>query len=81
MDFEVHFDFQEFKQAVNKLRTAYFPDTANITSIRQGNIDLMSDLTFSDSTLKSTVLQTIVNNNGTNKMRHRNTYLFRLSRQ
>lgn len=70
-------DFQEYKLVVEKLREAYFKNTADVDAIRNKNIALISDLHLIDSVLKSVILQTNANNNGKNKSQHKNTFLYK----
>lgn len=71
--------FQEYANAVEKLRLAYFPDTANIDAIKYGNIALMSDFEFSDGILKAAALQADANSKNVDKNKGpKNTFLYRL---
>lgn len=66
------FYFQEYRQALTKLREAYFSNATDIDAIRRANIALMSDLNFRDSILKTVIQQTI-----SNRHHQKNTFLFR----
>lgn len=57
---------------------AYYSDTANEDAIINSNIGLLSDSVLRDAVLKTVILQAISNNRDTNKLNHRNTFLFRL---
>lgn len=72
-------NFQEYKEALERLRVAYFSNANDITTIRKANIDLMSAMNFVDSVLKNFVLQMKTNNKDTDKSRNRNTFLFRFN--
>lgn len=63
---------------MEKLRVAYYSDTANDDAIINSNIGLLSDSVLRDAVLKTVILQAISNNRDTNKHNHRNTFLFRL---
>lgn len=72
--------FQEYEQAVEKLRIAYFSNKTDIDAIKRANIALLSDANFGDSVIKAVVLQTIANNNNKNSAQNqsqKNTFLFR----
>lgn len=72
-------NFQEYKEALERLRVAYFSNANDITTIRKANIDLMSAINFVDSVLKNFVLKMKTNNKDTDKSRNRNTFLFRFN--
>lgn len=57
---------------LQKLRNVYFTNTTNVDAIQGGNIALLTDMYFGDSTLKATVHQANANNN-----EGKNTFLMR----
>lgn len=57
---------------LKKLRNVYFTNTTSVDAIQHGNIALLSDMYFGDSTVKATILQTKANNN-----ERKNTFLMR----
>ncbi|XP_055312060.1 uncharacterized protein LOC129574291 [Sitodiplosis mosellana] len=66
---------EEYKQAIDLLKDAYFDDTTNADAIKRGNIALLSESNFGYGTLKAARYQVIANNKGTPK----NTFLLRFS--
>lgn len=68
---------QEYKQAVDILRKAYFQDTSNIEAIKQGNIALLSDLNFGYGIIKAVTLQAKANNKDAEANNRRNTFMSR----
>lgn len=76
--FVIYVFLQEFRKALDILRTDYYTDTTNANSIKNANIDLMSDLVFGDSILKGVILQANANANGFGEA---STYFFRLKKK
>lgn len=73
--------FQVYKEAIAKLRTAFYLNVTNADEIKRRNIALISNLGFIDGILKSTIYQTMANNKGIDKSQHRNTFLMRYINQ
>lgn len=69
--------FQEYIEALGKLRDAYFHDGIHGDAIPRQNINVMSDMYFGDSILHALVLQTKVNRKDTDKTTHKDVFLFR----
>lgn len=69
--------FQEYKQSLEILSKAYYPNITNTSAVESGNIDLMSDIMFGDSILKAVILQANANNKGVDKGGQKKTFLLR----
>lgn len=69
--------FQEFEDAMMKLKKAYFKNATNFEAIKRGNIAFASDLVVCDDILKTVIHQTRANTNSTDKSQHKNTFLMR----
>lgn len=69
--------FQEFEEALKKLRKAYFSNKPTVDAIKRTNSDLLSDARFNYATIRSAVLQANANHRGTTDTERKNTFLFR----
>lgn len=70
--------FQEYAQAMELLKKAYYPNAAaNGNETQRRNIALLSDATFADGILKAVIYQTNANHRGCDENQHKNTFLFR----
>lgn len=68
---------QEYKQAIIKLRQAFYLNATNADEIKRRNIALTSYMGFVDGILKAAILQTNANNQGNDPSQHKNTFLIR----
>lgn len=68
---------QEYKEAMTKLRKAYFSNVTNVDAIKRANNDLLSDSTTTHQIIEAVVLQANANQKATNKVESKNTFLFR----
>lgn len=68
---------QEYKQSLEILSTAYYPDITNTSAVEIGNINLMSDIMFDDSILRAVILQANANNKGVDEGSQKETFFFR----
>lgn len=73
----VLFTLKEYEEALKKLRKAYFTNTTNIDTIKRANIDLVSDSVFNYGIIKAVAHQANANQETTNEVRRKNTFLFR----
>lgn len=73
----MHVSFQEFEEALKKLRKAYFSNKTTVGAIKRTNSDLLSDARFNYATTRSAVLQANANQKGTSEFSRKNTFLFR----
>lgn len=62
---------------MRKLRKAYYGNATTADEIMRGNIDYTSDINTRDKIMQAVVYQASANNNGTDKSRHRNTFMIR----
>lgn len=69
--------FKEYGEAMELLRIAYYPASADANETQRQNIALLSDANFVYGVIKAVVLQTDANNRGSDNSQHRNTHLFR----
>lgn len=68
--------FQEYKQAIELLREAYYANATSEMDIQRANIQLLSDSNFMYGILKTVQLQVIANKKGVEK---KNTFVQRYS--
>lgn len=77
LGFNKHTHPEEYKQAAELLREAYFSRAKSPEEIKNSNIDLLSDINFVYGILKGAVLQVKANNRATVKSARKNTFIQR----
>lgn len=70
--------FQEFTEALKKLREVYFANKTNVGEIIRANAHLLSDSGYNYGILKAAAFQSAANGKATSGTGRKNTFLFRL---
>lgn len=68
------FAFQEYEEALRKLRKAYFSNVRTVDAIIRANNDLVSDSSMNYAVMKAIAHQSTANTKATGR---KNTFLFR----
>ena len=69
--------FQEYTEAIQLLRNAYYSNASNTDEIMNANIAFQSDKTLRYFVLKTVALQANANNRNCTRNGRKKTYLFR----